>query len=58
MTECTGAQTVNIQTAFRFESAGRTIPGVKTKIHAPNHDKEGEVSRKKKLRRRYIILQI
>lgn len=43
LTECTGAQTTNLETAFRLDGVGRTIPGVKTKIHAPDEDKQGEV---------------
>lgn len=43
MTECSGAHTVNIPTAFRLESIGRTIPGFKTKIHSPDQDGQGEV---------------
>lgn len=46
MSESTGPQTTGIDTAFRLGSAGRSIPGVTTRIDKPDPEGNGEICMK------------
>lgn len=43
MSEAAGAHTVNINSGFRLESVGRTLPGMKTMLYEQDAKKNGEV---------------
>jgi len=43
MTETTGGHTLNNDTEFRLEAAGRKREGVYSKIVNPDEDQQGEV---------------
>jgi long-subunit acyl-CoA synthetase (AMP-forming) len=43
MSEAAGAHTTNINSAFRLESVGRTLPGMKTMLFEQDVKKNGEV---------------
>jgi len=46
MSESSGPQTTGIDTAFRLGSAGRSIPGVTTRIDKPDPEGNGEICMK------------
>lgn len=46
MSESTAAHTLSLSNAPSFETAGKTLPGLKTKIDSPNEEGHGEVCMK------------
>ena len=48
MSESSGPQTTGIDTAFRLGSAGRSIPGVTTRIDKPDPEGNGEICMKRR----------
>lgn len=43
MSESSAPHTVNVPNSFRFDSAGKTLQGCKTKIENPDNEKQGEI---------------